>query len=47
MIRNNVTQQVRLREQDIATSVVAVLNLYNNNFDDLEDVNNIERSMLP
>ena len=47
MIHDNVTQQVRLREQDMATSVVAVPNLYNNNLDNLEDVNDIERFMLP
>ncbi len=47
MIYNNVTQQVKLREQDMATSVIAVLNLYNNNLDNLEDINDIERSILP
>ncbi len=47
MIRDNVTRQVGLREQDMATSVVAVPNPYNNNLDDLEDVDDIERSMLP
>ena len=43
---NKIIQQVGLHKQDIKLSIALVLNPYNNNFDNLEDIDNAKGSLL-
>ena len=43
---NKIMQQVRLHKQDMKLSIALVLNPYNNNLDNLEDIDNAESSLL-